>query len=175
MSVDTPRIRFLQAQYAAAMQMNKESDMVAIHPLPDSDPPERYVVELRSRGLAGTSPADIRESDYCAVGIWFHEDYLRFAEPLRAITWLAPANQWHPNLAPPAACLGPIRPATRLIQLVYSLHEIVVYANYGTDERDCLNRDACRWARANAHLFPLDTRPLKRPGSGTPQGTEGAR
>ncbi|HVR30785.1 MAG TPA: hypothetical protein VMS86_14780 [Thermoanaerobaculia bacterium] len=29
-------------------------------------------------------------------------------------------------------------------------------------EDDALNREACVWARANQHRFPLDRRPLKR-------------
>jgi hypothetical protein len=29
-------------------------------------------------------------------------------------------------------------------------------------EDDALNRAACQWARSNMHLFPIDSRPLKR-------------
>ncbi len=175
MNSETPRIRFLRAQHAAALLMNEESHLVHIEPIPDEDPPSRYLVTFSCTGLVGTSAENVRQAAQFAVGIWFPEDYLRTAEPGRVLTWLAPVEIYHPNVAAPYICAGPIHPATRLVELVHRVHDIITYANYGTDERDCLNREACRYARANTHLFPLDTRPLKRPCADAPQGGEDMR
>jgi hypothetical protein len=47
-----------------------------------------------------------------------------------------------------------------LVELLYTLFELLIFQKVKLD--DALNGRAATWARNHQHLFPLDTRPLKR-------------
>jgi len=170
---------FLRRQYEEGMRLAEESDVLNLLPA-GGEPPDRYIVELRCKGLIRNREGEIVVADRFAAGIRFPADYLRRAEPLQIVTWLAPFNVFHPNISPPVVCLGRVNPGTSLVEIVYQLHDIATYQKVTMREDDALNPAACAWARHNTHRFPIDRRPLKRrviqfelnlgPGSGVLEG-----
>lgn len=153
---------FLTRQRDDAAALNRESDLVEIVPV-WGDPPSRYRVRFRCRGLIGSAEA-VEESDRFEVGIWFPPDYLRRADPFQVLTWLGPPDVFHPNISPmlPLVCIGRLTRGTRLVDLVHRLFDVITYNNVTMVEHDALNRAACDWARKNRQRFPVDRRPLKR-------------
>jgi hypothetical protein len=152
---------FLERQHADAMALAAASDLVTLVPLPGT-PPQRYFLKLACKGLVRTASGEIAEASNFLCGIWLADDHLRHVDPFRVLTWLEPANVFHPNLKPPLACIGRMTPGTPLVDIVYRVFEVVTYRRVTMLENDALNHDACVWARRNRHLFPIDSRPLKR-------------
>jgi hypothetical protein len=106
----------------------------------------------------------VREAEAFHVGIYFSSDYLRTVNPFETLTLFEPLNTFHPNVAfgAPFICVGHIVPGTSLVDLLYQVYEILTYQKLTPREDDALNKEACRWARANQGRFPIDPRPLKR-------------
>ena len=154
---------FRRRQYEDGMALAAASDRLALLPL-EGDPPERYIAEFSCTGLVRTTSGEILEANRFAVGIWFPDDYLRHADPFQVLTWLAPRNVWHPNIAnqAPFVCPGRLVAGTALVDILYQLFEIITYNKVTPRENDALNREACMWARANQKRFPVDRRALKR-------------
>jgi hypothetical protein len=154
---------FLGQQREQAMALNGDSDLVEIQPMA-GDPPSRYRVELRCKGLVRSVDGAVNEADRFEIGIWFPSDYLRRADPFQVLTWLGPPDVFHPNISDivPLICIGRLSRGTSLVNIVYRLFDLVTYSNVTMVEHDALNRAACAWARENRHRFPIDRRPLKR-------------
>jgi len=148
---------FLQEQWRAGRELADHSDLLDLDVI-DHD---RCVARFFCKGLVRQPDGQIVEATDFVVGIWFPSDYLRTVSPHEIVTWFRPTNVWHPNLLPPACCLGPIAPGTELVDLLYQCYEIITYGNWAP--HDALNREAAQWAR-NQHRypFPLDRRPLRR-------------
>src|SRR5262249_25550534 len=123
-------------------------------------PPDRYLVRLRCKGFVRGRDDTVHEADDFLAGIWFPSDYLRHVEPLQVVTWLEPAEVFHPNIRPPLVCLGPIAPGTPLVQLIYRLFDLVSYQMWAA--HDALNAEAAQWTRNHPEFLPADRRPLKR-------------
>ena len=154
---------FLAAQLKAAMALAGASDLLDLRPSAGK-PPQRYRAHYRCKGLVRDSDGEIVEADHFEVSIWFPHDYLRVAHPAKTLTWLGPANIWHPNIhgLAGAMCTGRLAPGTPLVDILYQCFEIITYRNVTMREDDALNKPACSWARQHQHLFPIDRRPLKR-------------
>jgi ubiquitin-protein ligase len=152
---------FLAQQSREGMELASESDLLVLHPAPQSPP--HFIAEFRCRGLVREGEGAITECDSFHVGIWFPADYLRRADPFQMIRLFTP-NVWHPNIGRqhPLICTGKIAPGTRLVDILYQIYDILTYQKYTPNEFDSLNKAACSWARANAQMFPIDRRPLKR-------------
>ncbi len=155
---DTVFDAFLDAQRQAAEELNERSDLLTVLPFGRN----RFVLEFRCKGLIRTRDGTVREGSEFHVGLRFPPDYLRHVNPLQVVTWLYPANVWHPNVRPPAVCLGHIAPGTPLVDLAFHLYEMIALYNYAT--HDALNAEAAQWLRNHgAELeLPLDRRPLLR-------------
>ena len=153
---------FLRRQEEEGRALAAQSDLVSL--VPSGSPPDRYVLELRCNGLVEASPHEIVEASQFLVDIWFPPTYLRFADPFRVLTWLAPRNIFHPNIAAtaPLICVGHLAPGTALVDLMYRVFEIVTWNKVTVREDDALNAAACQWARQHRDRFPVDRRPLKR-------------
>lgn len=157
---DEIRESFLQAQMRAALALSAASDIVRVHTVPNQFAPERYVAQFSCKTLVRASDGNIVETDFAAIGIWFHEGHLRHVEPLRVVRILEPRNLWHPNARFPLLCAGHITCATTLHELVYHVWEVLTYRKWAS--HDGLNEAACQWARQNQDRFPTDPRPLLR-------------
>jgi len=153
------RTGFLEAQEREGRALEAASDIFSLETLGPS-PHQRFVArfELRTVVLADGAP---READgVCAVGIWLAPEYhLRVVVP-QVLTFLGPRELFHPNVKGPFVCLGDLVPGTPLAELVFRIHAVLSYRNYGL--RRPLNGAAAAWARRNLDRFPTDTRPLKR-------------
>jgi hypothetical protein len=149
---------WLEADWEPAHALAEASDLLDL----ERRDSQHFVAHFHCQGLVRGWDGAIREAGRFDVGYWFSESYLREVNPAQVVTWLWPAETFHPNVRPPLCCLGTIEPGTSLVDLLYRTYEVVSYQNVMPDERDALNRAACQWARNNQHRFPLDDRPLKR-------------
>jgi hypothetical protein len=150
---------FLREQYEQVLALAGESDLLDIHPLEGLPP--RFIAEFSCRGLVSPQGGPVREASHFVVGIMLPSDYLRQVNPFEVLTWLEPAEIFHPNIMPPRLCPGRIHAGTSLVDIVYQCYEIITYQNVYMNEGNALNWDACQWARKNQSRFPVDPRPLK--------------
>lgn len=154
---------WLETQQAEGRDLAENSDVLTLLPLPDGPPPfGRFLAMFSCTGLVRTDAGGIAEAHEWAVGIGFPGDYLRTVSGFQVVTWLGPGNAWHPNIRPPHICLGRLRPGTGLVEILDQILAVITYRKVTMREDDCLNPDACTWARNNRHRFPLDSRPLRR-------------
>ena len=155
---------FLQHQFARGMQLASQSDLVTVTPLRGS-PPSDYVVDLRCKGLAKDAHGAIVESDGpWGFGVSFPANYLRGGfHPAEVLAYLGPvASPFHPNMNGHFVCIE-LLPATGLVDLIYSLFELVTWSLVSTRDEG-LNHEASQWYRnqPDPKRFPIDRRPLKR-------------
>ena len=120
-----------------------------------------WFLELHCKGLIRQPGHEVQERDCFHVGVLLSPDYLRRVEPT-TVSMLTP-HVWHPNVNGPAMCLGRIRPATPISDLVIQIVEILCYLNYTPVEHDALNAEACQWARNHTGRFPLERRGIHLP------------
>jgi hypothetical protein len=147
---------FLKRQFEEGLALAGASDLLQLTPLA----PDRYVARFLCKGLVREADDRVVEASEFVVGIWFPSDYLRRAEPFQVISWLGPANVFHPNIRPPILCVGRLSPGTALVDILFQCFEIITYHNWAA--HDGLNDVACQWARNHADRFPVDRRPLRR-------------
>jgi len=151
---------FLARQLEEGMALARGSDILDLLPV-GGTPPSRYLAEYRCVG-AVRDASSVVAADRFQVGVYFPPDYLRTVDPALVLTLLAPAQVWHPNVRAPFICAGHVTPGTGLVDLLHRVYEILSFHKVNMREDDALNREACAWARANVHRFPLDPRPLAR-------------
>lgn len=153
---------FLARQQLEATALAAESDVLSVTPI--GAPADRYRVEFRCKGLVERAPGVVVEADRFQVGVWFPSTYLRMVDPFRVLTWFGPQSPFHPNIhaTEPFICIGRLAPGTRLVDILYQLHEVITWNKVTMREDDALNFSACAWARKHQDRFPVDRRPLKR-------------
>lgn len=152
---------FLRRQQEQGEALAKDSDRFRLHIGPGA-PPQSYIVVFHCQGLVRSAQSEVTVAEEFAVGINFPSDYLRRADAAQVLTWLAPAEIFHPNIRAPFICVGRLAPGTALVDIIYQVFEIITWNKVTMREDDALNHDACVWARNNQQQFPVDTRPLKR-------------
>ena len=152
---------FLERQAEDGLALARASDTLELECLPTS---QHFIGHYSCRGLVQERGGVVREADQFHVGVFFGADYLRNVNPFEVLTLFGPPNTYHPNVAfgAPFICVGKIAPGMPLVDLLYQVYEILTYQKLTPREDDALNKEACRWARANQHRFPIDRRPLKR-------------
>lgn len=156
---------FIEEQNAKAEALNARSPLVDIQKHGAADEAS-WILDYSCRGLIRRPDGAIVEANRFKVGVRMPPDYLRCANPYVVVTWLGPRSTWHPNVGPPPGsdqifiCTGHLRPGTPLVDIVIQVFEIITYQLVTMREDDALNHAACRWARANQHLFPIDRRSL---------------
>ncbi len=158
---------FLEGQYREGMAFARQSDVVQLTPI-GSVPPQHFLADFNCRGAARARGGEVviaRRRH--VVGIFFPDDYLRRAEVPEVLAWLAPANVFSPQIAPPYICPGRILPGTPLVDLLYQVYEIITFYKVSPREDNALTRTACAWTRAHLREFPLDRTPLKRRATAT--------
>jgi hypothetical protein len=156
---------YLAETLKTAEQLQAQSDILELAPLSVGGRlPQQYLARFCCRGLVrdaggrvvpGEGPFD--------VGITFPDHYLRGGvKPWDVLSWLAPANVFHPNIMPPAVCVGEQFFDTHptLLEICYQLYALISYGKWASHHG--LNEPACQWARNHQDLFPTDPRPLKR-------------
>lgn len=156
---------FLEAQWEECRRLTQRSSVLTLVPM-GGPPPDRYRVRFGCRTLVRTPGGDVVEREGFEVGIRFPPDYLRRTpSPIEVVSFLGPADAFLPNVGPGPGgrtyiCIGEISLQTPLIDLLLRCFEIASGQHLTMDEHDALNHDACRWARANGHRFPIDGRTM---------------
>lgn len=156
---DTPRVRRLKAD-AEAMKALKENSSI-IEYQANGDPPERYLVTLKGKGLLRKTEGDpIEVAEVHRVEIRLGIDYPRSRPDLQWLTSI-----YHPNIsAVGAVCLGGYStnwvPSLGLAELCEMLWDMVRYANY--DPKSAYNYAAGRWSETQTQYdLPIDPRNLR--------------
>ncbi len=156
---DTPRVRRLKADGDALKILKENSTIVDYQAF--GDPPERYLVTFKGKGLLRKSEADAVEvAEVHRVEIRLGIDYPRSRPDLQWLTSI-----YHPNIsAVGAVCLGGYStnwvPSLGLAELCEMLWDMVRYANY--DPKSAYNYAAGRWSETQTQFdFPLDPRNLR--------------
>jgi hypothetical protein len=151
---------FLERQQREGTSLAESSDVLELHPI-GPPPARRYLARFHARCLVrrGGRVTAVERFD---VGIRFPDSYLRRIAVPEVLTWLAPIDVWHPNVLFPMICPGRLLPSTGLVEIIHQCFEIGVGQKLTRNERDCLNPDACAFARAHPDRFPADSRPLGR-------------
>jgi hypothetical protein len=152
---------FLERQAEEGRALAQASDILKLECLPTG---QHFVAHYSCRGLVKERDGVVREADAFHVGVFFGSDYLRSVNPFETLTLFGPLTTYHPNVAfgAPFICVGRIAPGMPLVDLLYQIYEILTWQKVTPREDDALNKEACRWARANQQRFPIDRRPLKR-------------
>lgn len=156
---DTPRVRRLKADGDALKLLKENSTIVDYQAV--GDPPERYLITFKGKGLLRKSEADpVEIAEVHRVEIRLGIDYPRSRPDLQWLTSI-----YHPNIsAVGAVCLGGYStnwvPSLGLAELCEMLWDMVRYSNY--DPKSAYNYAAGRWSETQTQFdFPLDPRNLR--------------
>lgn len=152
---------WLETQHSEGMALAAASDRLALQPGAEA-PPREYLAHFDCRTVVKSGAVVKVWDGGCTALVRFPADYLRVVNPAWVVALLRPARIHHPNVAPPAICLGHISPGTPLVELLHQIHDILTFHKVTPREDDALDREACAWARANLQRFPVDDRPLRR-------------
>jgi ubiquitin-protein ligase len=125
------------------------------------DPPERYLVTFKGKGLIRKGESDpVEMAEVHRVEIRLGIDYPRSRPDLQWLTSI-----YHPNIsAVGAVCLGGYStnwvPSLGLAELNEMLWDMVRYANF--DPKSAYNYAAGRWSETQSQFdLPLDARSLR--------------
>lgn len=121
------------------------------------DPPEKYVVEYRIRGLAPGTGAEPWVREEHRVEITLAPDFPRESPRCRMLTPV-----FHPNIS--ETVIDPCdewKGSDSLIELVIRIGRVIAFQVYNT--RSSMDREAAMWAELNAHRLPIDRRELHSP------------
>lgn len=126
-------------------------------------PPEMYRFQYLIKGLyVGSNGAILERNDHL-LEINLSLGYPRRAPQCRMLTPV-----FHPNFDDSSVCIGDFWAASEgLDDLVVRIARMISYQEYNT--KSPLNGIAARWAAQNAHLLPVDPRPMA-PGDETQAG-----
>jgi len=123
----------------------------------EGEPPTRYVVTYRVKGLVGRSVEDIREQTRFDVEFQLTDEY-----PKTAPVVTARQRVWHPNFwRNQKVCIDAehFAASQSLSELVVRVGEMIQYQVYNLS--DPANRDAAEWVLGNEHRFPIDKETLQ--------------
>jgi ubiquitin-protein ligase len=114
----------------------------------EGDPPERYRIEYRVKGLAVKNGEVVEKTDHL-VEVYLTLSYPRQSPQCRMLTPV-----FHPNIAPHAICIGDHWSAGEsLATLIARIGELITFQSYNT--KSPLNGEAARWADEHMDRLPL--------------------
>jgi ubiquitin-protein ligase len=120
-------------------------------------PPEIYRFTYNIRGLYVSASGEILERDTHLMEVNLSLGYPRRAPQCRMITPV-----FHPNFDDSMVCIGDFWAASEgLDDLIVRIGRMIAYQEYNT--KSPLNGLAAKWAAQNAHLLPIDFRPIAPP------------
>jgi len=123
----------------------------------NGDPPEKYRIEYRVRGVARGHDGQTVYRDQHLVEIELTREYPRQSPKCKILTPI-----FHPNFDPATICVGDHwTAAERLADLVIRIGEMIAYQAYNI--KSPLDGEAAMWADLNQAVFPIDSRSLIPP------------
>jgi ubiquitin-protein ligase len=131
-------------------------------------PPEVYRFQYLVRGLYVAPDGAILERNDHLLEVNLSLGYPRRAPQCRMLTPV-----FHPNFDDSSVCIGDFWAASEALDdLIIRIGRMISYQEYNT--KSPLNGLAAKWAAQNAHLLPVDARPIAPPlEQATPQVTVG--
>jgi ubiquitin-protein ligase len=131
-------------------------------------PPELYRFQYLIRGLYVAPDGNILERHEHLLEVNLSLGYPRRAPQCRMLTPV-----FHPNFDDSSVCIGDFWAASEgLDDLIIRIGRMISYQEYNT--KSPLNGLAAKWAAQNAHLLPIDPRPIAPP-LDQPQGAPEAQ
>ena len=120
-------------------------------------PPEIYRFAYYLRGLYVAATGEILERDVHVMEVNLSLGYPRRAPQCRMLTPI-----FHPNFDDSMVCIGDFWAASEgLDDLIIRIGRMIAYQEFNT--KSPLNGLAAKWAAQNAHLLPIDPRPVAPP------------
>jgi ubiquitin-protein ligase len=120
-------------------------------------PPEVYRFQYLVRGLYVAPDGAILERNDHLLEVNLSLGYPRRAPQCRMLTPV-----FHPNFDDSSVCIGDFWAASEALDdLIIRIGRMISYQEYNT--KSPLNGLAAKWAAQNAHLLPVDARPIAPP------------
>ena len=155
----SPRIRRLKLDYEQLQE--RLSGWPVIRLVGSAGlPPELYRFQYSIKGLYVSPDGAILERDEHLLEVNLSLGYPRRAPQCRMLTPV-----FHPNFDDSSVCIGDFWAASEALHdLVIRIGRMIAYQEYNT--KSPLNGLAAKWAAQNAHLLPVDSRPVAPPLNG---------
>jgi ubiquitin-protein ligase len=151
-----PRLRRLQSDYDKIQARFAEWPRIRVANTGGS-PPEFYQIEYEITGLAKQSDGRIIEVSAHSLEINLSLQYPRRAPTCRITTPI-----FHPNIDASSVCIGDFWASSEALDsLIIRIGRMIAYQEYNV--KSPLDGIAARWATENAHLLPVDARPVEAP------------
>jgi ubiquitin-protein ligase len=118
------------------------------------DPPERYLIEYRVRGLARGPAGPVFRDEHLAE-IQLTSEYPRQSPKCKMLTPI-----FHPNFEPATICVGDHWTAgERLVDLIVRIAEMITFQAYNI--KSPLDGEAAMWADQHRQHLPTDGRDMR--------------
>jgi ubiquitin-protein ligase len=151
-----PRIRRLKLDYEQLQQRFASWPLIRMVGTAGL-PPELYRFQFLIRGLYVAADGAILERNEHLLEVNLSLGYPRRAPQCRMLTPV-----FHPNFDDSSVCIGDFWAASEALDdLIVRIGRMIAYQEYNT--KSPLNGLAAKWAAQNAHLLPVDPRPVAPP------------
>ncbi len=142
------RIRRLRADYERVAAAFAEHPFIRVIGV-EGDPPEKYIFEIRVRGLKIGDEDALIPSTIHRAEVFLPLDYPRRPPFARMVTPV-----FHPNIDPQKICIGDHWSAGQsLATVVAQIAEMICFQSYNV--KSPLNAKAAAWAEQNVARLPL--------------------
>jgi ubiquitin-protein ligase len=147
------RLKRLQAEALQVQKAFANSGVIRVHSV-QGNPPEKYVIEYRVRGLVRGPQAPAYQDQHLAE-IQLTSEYPRQSPKCRMLTPI-----FHPNFEPATICVGDHWTAgERLVDLIIRIAEMIAFQAYNI--KSPLDGEAAMWADQNRQYLPTDRRDMR--------------
>ena len=147
------RLKRLQFEYDRLMAAYSSHDKILVKPIA-GDPPERYEVRYRVKGLERLASGELVSRDDHTIEISLPADYPRTPPICKMKTPV-----FHPNIDVFDICTSDHWAAQEtLVDLVVRIGQIISYQSHNT--KSPLNAEAARWCDDNRNRLPVDSSDL---------------
>jgi ubiquitin-protein ligase len=158
----SPRIRRLKLDYEQLQERLAAWPVIRLVGTAGM-PPELYRFQYSLKGLYVGADGTILERNDHLLEVNLSLGYPRRAPQCRMLTPV-----FHPNFDDSSVCIGDFWAASEALHdLVIRIGRMIAYQEYNT--KSPLNGLAAKWAAQNAHLLPVDARPVAPPLAGAPE------
>lgn len=145
----TPRLKRLYNEYKEVSEVFADHPYIVIKSAA-GDPPERYQVEYRIKGLEQKGNSIVERTNHL-VEIGLTLEYPGMEPICRMLTPI-----FHPNISPTVICITDHWASSEsLADIIVRIGRMICYQNYNI--KSPRNGEAAKWAIENIDRFPIDT------------------